>query len=138
MINPDNPSRTVGTVSLVCGILAIFPFGALAGVPAVVLAIFALREEPRSRGRAWAGVALGGVGIAITVVLVLLVSVWAKARSHSSPTTSGANATRYKLYEIQGSLEDWASAHGGAFPYQTDFDSDSSAFVKFLARDKVG
>jgi hypothetical protein len=59
MIDPDNPSRTAGTVSLVLGILAIVPFGALAGVPAVVLGIYALREEPRSRNRARAPCSAG-------------------------------------------------------------------------------
>ena len=46
MINPDNPHRIIGTVSLVLGLLSVIPFGALAGVPAISFAIYALREEP--------------------------------------------------------------------------------------------
>jgi hypothetical protein len=138
MINPENPSRTVGTTSLVLGLLSVVPFGALAGVPAVVLAVYALREEPRSRGRATAGAAFGGVGIAMTVALVLLVSFMAKAGKPSSPAIAGTDGTRYSMYTIQGSLEEWATEHGEAFPSEAEFDSDSSPFVLFLARDRVG
>jgi len=138
MIDPDNPSRAAGTVSLVLGLLSIFPLGALAGVPAVVLALYALREEPRSRGRARAGAILGGLGIALTVALVLMSPLVMKARRPSSPALARTDATRYNLYEFQCSLEEWAAEHGGALPYEWEFDSDSSRFMRFLARDRVG
>lgn len=138
MTDPDNPARTVGTVSLVLGLLSVFPFGALAGVPAIVLALVALRQEPRSRGRARAGAVLGGLGIVATVALVLVFAFVTKAGKPSAPATEGTVATRYNLYEIQGSLQEWATEHGKAFPYAADFDSDSGAFMKFLARDRVG
>ena len=138
MIDPENRSRTVGTTSLVLGLLSVFPFGALAGAPAVVLALYALREEPRSRGRARAGALLGGLGIAMTVALILWVSFIVKSGRPSSPAVAGTDGTRYNMYEVQSSLEEWATKHGGAFPYESEFDSDSSQFMKFLARDQVG
>jgi len=138
VIDPENPSRTAGTVCLVLGLLAVFPFGALAGVPAVVLAIYALREEPRSRGRARAGGLLGGLGIALTAALVMLFPLMVKARRPAAPSLARTDATRYNLYEFQYSLEEWAAEHGGALPYEWEFDSDSSRFVEFLARDKAG
>ena len=138
MTNPDNPARTVGTVSLVLGLLSVIPFGALAGVPAVVLGILALRREPRSRGRAWSGVVLGGLGTTVTIALVLLFIYIAGVGRVAGPALGSTDATRYNLYEVQGSLDEWATGHGGTFPYKADFDSDSSGFMKFLARDRVG
>ena len=138
MINPDNPSRTAGTVSLVLGLLSVIPFGALAGVPAVVLAVYALREEPRSRGRATAGAVLGGLGTAMTVALVLLFTLMAKSGKPSVPAITATYGTRSGMYALQSSIEEWAAERAGAFPSRTDFDSDSSRFMKFLARDRVG
>jgi hypothetical protein len=137
---PDagNPSRTIGTVSLVLGLLAVIPLGALAGLPAIVLALVALRQEPRSRGRATAGAVLGAVGTFATVALTLLLIFTTRPGKAACPALANADATRYNLYEIQVSLDEWAAGHGGAFPYRSDFDSDSSGFVKFLARDRVG
>jgi hypothetical protein len=140
MIDPDNPSRTAGTVSLVLGILAIVPFGALAGVPAVVLGIYALREEPRSRNRAWAGAVLGGLGTLMTIALVVL-GVFITRGSWGSGSGSGFAATDptlVNMFAIRSSFEEWADGHGGAFPYAAEFDSDSSPFMKFLARDREG
>jgi len=138
MINPDNPSRTVGTVSLVLGLLSVIPFGALAGVPAVVLGIYALREEPRSRGRARAGAVLGGLGTAMTIALVVLFSFIARPGRLSSKNFGVTDPTLLSMFAVQSSLEDWAKEHGGAYPDAAEFDSDSSRFMKFLARDRVG
>jgi hypothetical protein len=140
MIDSDNPSRTAGTVSLVLGILAVVPFGALAGVPAVVLGIYALREEPRSRNRAWAGAVLGGLGTAMTVALILF-TILIAGRSRGPVTGSDfavTDPTLANMFAVQSSLEDWAKEHGGVYPYDAEFDSDSSLFMRFMARDRVG
>jgi hypothetical protein len=42
------------------------------------------------------------------------------------------------MLTVQESLDSWAKENGGAYPYATEFDSDSSRFMKFLARDRVG
>jgi len=131
------PSRTLGTAGLVFGILSVFPLGALAGVPAVVLSVFALREEPRSRGRATAGVVLGSFGIVVTVGLVLVFAGVAKQWGRYKPDVSDAGLVQNNMYLIQGSLEEWAADSGG-YPAPADFDSDSSRFMRFLARDRVG
>ncbi|HTW91052.1 MAG TPA: DUF4190 domain-containing protein [bacterium] len=134
-MDADNPSRTAGTVSLVLGILSVFPFGLLAGIPAIVVAIRALRNEPRSRTRARVGAVLGGFGILITAALV--VNYIADVSMQPNPPIGDAGATSYNMYNIQGSLDEWATENGGAFPYKADFDSDSSRFMEFLARDQV-
>lgn len=134
-MDADNTSRTAGTVSLVLGILSVFPFGLLAGIPAIVVAIRALRHEPRSRKRARVGAVLGGLGILITAALV--VNYIADVSMQPNPPIGDAGATSYNMYNIQGSLDEWATENGGAFPYKADFDSDSSRFMKFLTRKRV-
>ena len=137
MINPDNPHRTIGTVSLVLGLLSVIPFGALAGVPAISLAIYALREEPRSRGRARAGAVLGGLGTAMTLALVVLFSIITRPGRLSSRNPVVTDPTIGSMFEVRSSLEHWAKEHGGAYPHAAEFDSDSSRFMEFLARDRV-
>ena len=137
MINPDNPYRTRGTVSLVLGLLSVIPFGALAGVPAILLAIYALREEPRSRGRAWAGAVLGGLGTAMTIALVVLFSISTRPGRRSNPNPVITDPTIGNMFEVRSSLEAWAREHGGAYPDAAEFDSDSSRFMEFLARDRL-
>ena len=138
MINPDNPYRTIGTLSLVLGLLSVIPFGALAGVPAISLAIYALREEPRSRGRARAGAVLGGLGTAMTIALVVLFSISTRPGRLSSTNSVITDPTLCSMFSVRSSFESWAREHGGAYPYEDEFDSDSSRFMKFLARDRVG
>jgi hypothetical protein len=136
MINQGNTYRKIGTVSLALGLLSIIPFGALTGVPAIAFAIYALREEPRSRGRARAGAVLGGLGTALTIALVALWSIGARQGRRSNPgfvpgpTVSG-------MFEVRTSLEAWAQDHGEAYPDSAEFDSDSSRFMQFLARDRT-
>jgi amino acid transporter len=138
MINPDNPYRTRGTVSLVLGLLSVIPFGAMTGVPAILLAIHALREEPRSRGRARAGAVLGGLGTAMTIALVVLFSIGTRPGRRSNPNPRVTDPTVGSMFAVRSSFESWARENGGAYPSAAEFDSDSSRFMKFLARDRVG
>ena len=137
MVNPVNPYRTIGTVSLVLGLLSVVPFGALAGVPAILFAIHALREEPRSRGRARAGAVLGGLGTAMTIALAVLFSTSTRPGRRSSTSSVITDPTIGNMFEVRSSLEAWAREHGGAYPDAAEFDSDSSRFMKFLARDRL-
>ena len=138
MINPDNPYRTRGTVSLVLGLLSVIPFGAMTGVPAILLAIHALREEPRSRGRARAGAVLGGLGTAMTIVLVVLFSISTRPGRRSNTSPRVTDPTVGSMFAVRSSFESWARENGGAYPSAAEFNSDSSRFMKFLARDRVG
>jgi len=137
VIPEAKPARALGTAGLVFGILSVFPLGALAGVPAVVLSAFALRGEPRSRGRATAGVVLGSFGVLVTVGLMLVFASVSNRSGLARPDASGSGVVSNGKYLVQGSLEEWA-ADSGAYPAPTDFDSDSSRFMRFLARDRVG
>ncbi len=138
MTEDTKPRRTFGTAGLVFGLLSVFPLGALAGVPAIVLSVFGLREEPRARGRSIAGIVLGSVGIAGTLALMLAFSALVGRSRPANPDVADSSAVTYNMYSIQGSLEDWACENGGDYPAPADFDSDSSRFMKYLARDRVG
>jgi len=131
------PKRTLGTAGLVCGLLSVFPFGALAGVPAVVLSALALRKEPGARGRSIAGLLLGATGILITGGLALWFAILTGPSRPHGPAVAGEAAVTYNMYSVQGSLEEWAEGNG-AYPAAADFNSDSSRFVTFLSRDRVG
>jgi hypothetical protein len=134
----DSQSRTAGIFSLALGMLSVLPFGALAGIPAVLLGIHALRNEPRSRGMARAGAVLGGIGIAMTIAMVLWFSLIMRTARLASASFAATDPTLSGMYVIQSSLEEWAMEHGGAYPYQAEFHSDSSPFMEFLARDREG
>jgi hypothetical protein len=137
MTNRDCPYRKIGTVSLVLGLLSVIPFGALTGVPAIMFAVHALREEPRSRGRARAGAVLGGLGSVMTLLLLALLVISTRRSGHSNPDFV-PGPTLSGMFDVRSSLDAWARDHGGAYPSAAEFDSDSSEFMKFLARDRVG
>jgi len=103
-----------------------------------LLAIDALREEPRSRGRARTGVVLGGLLTALSIALVVLFSVITRPGRLSRMNYGITHPTFVTMLAVKSSLESWAKENGGAYPYPAEFDSDSSRFVKFLARDRVG
>jgi hypothetical protein len=105
--------------------------------PRPVLPADALRKEPMARGLPGKGAMLGGLGAFLTIVLVILSAVVVRAGRVSRTPLVKHPALR-GMYAVQGSLESWAKQNGGAYPYAAEFDSDSSRFMKFLARDRVG
>jgi hypothetical protein len=64
--------------ALILGLLGIFPFGIVTGIPAVLVGVRALRHIEASegalkgRGIAWCGIALGCLSVALAVVFYLL------------------------------------------------------------------
>lgn len=105
--------------------------------PRPALPADALREEPRSRGRAGKGAVLGGLGAVLTIALVMLSAIIVRA-GRLSRTSIVKHPTLRGMYAVQSSFECWAKVNGGAYPYAAEFDSDSSRFMEFLARDRVG
>ncbi len=95
-------------------------------------------EEPRSRGRARRGAVLGGLGIAVSIALVVLFNVITRPGRLASANYDVTHPTFGSMLTVKSSLESWAKENGGAYPYTAEFDSDSSRFMKFLARDRVG
>jgi hypothetical protein len=77
---PDGAAATGTTYSrartaVVLGILSLLPFSILAGIPAIVLGVLALRDihasdgALRGRGAAWCAIALGALSVLVLVVL---------------------------------------------------------------------
>ncbi len=96
-----------------------------------------LREEPGARGLPGKGAVLGGIGAFLTIVLVMLSAAIVRT-GRVSRTPLAMHPTLRGMYAVQSSFECWAKENGGAYPYAADFDSDSSRFMKFLARDRIG
>lgn len=71
--------NTLAIVSLVCGILSLFCFGILSGIPAIIMGYMQLnkiKSDPVSfggRGMAIGGMATGAVGTLFTILWVLIV-----------------------------------------------------------------
>jgi hypothetical protein len=63
---------------VVLGILSLLPFSILAGIPAIVLGVLALRDIDasdgalRGRGAAWCAIAMGVVSVLVFVLLFLV------------------------------------------------------------------
>jgi hypothetical protein len=106
--------------------------------PRPALSADALSEEPRSHGRARRVAVLGGLGTAVSIALVVLFSVSTRPGRLASANYAVKHPTLRGMYAVQSSFESWAKENGGAYPYKAEFDSDSSRFMKFLARDRVG
>jgi uncharacterized membrane protein YphA (DoxX/SURF4 family) len=105
--------------------------------PGPALPADAPHEEPPSRGRARTGAVLG-LGTALSVALVVLYSVITGPGRRASTNYVVKHPTLRGMYAVHNSFEVWAKKNGGAYPYAAEFDSDSSRFMKFLARDRVG
>ncbi len=96
-----------------------------------------LNEESPSRDRAGKGAVLVGLGAFLGIVLLMSPAMIVRA-GRISRTPLARHPTLRGMYAVQGSFEVWAKQNGGAYPYPAEFDSDSSRFMKFLARDRVG
>lgn len=80
---PDGGAATGVTYSrartaVVLGILGLLPFSILAGIPAIVLGVLALRDigasdgALRGRGAAWCAIAMGIVSVLVLVLLFVV------------------------------------------------------------------
>jgi hypothetical protein len=106
--------------------------------PGPALPADALREEPRSRGRARTGAVLAGLGTVLSIALVMLFGISARQSRLARTNFLAKHPALPIMCGVQRSLDIWAKENGGAYPYAAEFDSDSSRFMKFLARDRVG
>jgi hypothetical protein len=80
---PDGGAATGTTYSrartaVILGILSLLPFSILAGIPAIVLGVLALRDigasdgTLRGRGAAWCAIAMGVVSVLVFVLLFVV------------------------------------------------------------------
>jgi hypothetical protein len=106
--------------------------------PGPALPADAPREELPLRGRARTGVVLAGLGTVLSITLVVLFGISARQSRLARTNFLAKHPALPIMYGVQRSLEIWAKGNGGAYPYAAEFDSDSSRFMKFLARDRVG
>jgi hypothetical protein len=108
---PQLPNEGKAVTSLVLGILSIFCFGALSGIPAIVLGAMSRRAISRSGhalgggGMATAGIITGGIGSALSMLSLAMFVIGmmnvrsAISRSTAVPTTT-AGPTTYGAVEV--------------------------------------
>jgi hypothetical protein len=75
----------LGVASLVLGILALFPFSILTGIPAIIIGHASVNQKRRGKGMAIAGLIMGWVSL-VPVVIVAAVMLTKKPESAGGPT----------------------------------------------------
>jgi len=106
--------------------------------PRPALLASTLPDEQTPSGRARTGTGLAWLAAGISVALVVLFGISARQDRLTRVDFLARHAALRGMFAVQSSLERWAKENGGAYPYSAEFDSDSSRFMKFLARDRVG
>ena len=119
-------------------VLYIWVIVKLLRMPRPALLASALPDEPTPRSRGRTGVVLGGLVTAMSIALVVLFGISARRDRLARMNFLAKHPALRSMYAVQSSLENWAKANGGAYPYATEFDTDSSRFMKYLARDRTG
>jgi type II secretory pathway pseudopilin PulG len=126
-----NRGRGLSVASLVLGILAVFPFSFLTGIPAVITGAIALAQKRLGRGMAIAGVVLGvvgsfviGVGLILALILPSLVLSQERARQSS---------VKNSMHVLQTALEAYATDHNGNYPsIESDWSNPEDIFCAYL------
>ncbi len=106
--------------SLVLGILAVFPFSFLAGIPAIITGVIALAQKRLGRGMAVAGIVLGAIGtVAVTAGILLAIIIPNFVRFQERARRSSVEES---MQIFQTALETYAADHSGMYPTGDEFE----------------
>jgi type II secretory pathway pseudopilin PulG len=123
--------RGLSVASLVLGILALFPFSFLTGIPAIITGAIALAQKRLGRGMAIAGVVLGAVGtlvIGVGLILALIVPNFVRFQERARRSSVKEN-----MRVLQTALEAYAADHGGEYPgVESDWSNPEDFFYAYL------
>lgn len=112
--------KGLSVASLVLGILAVFPFSFLAGIPAIVTGIIALAQRRLGRGMAIAGVVLGAFGtFAVTAGILLAIIIPNFVRFQER---ARHDSVQNSMRTFQVALEAYATDHSGDYPTGDEFE----------------
>ena len=85
---PTGPAKTMGLISMICGIVSVvcacFGGGVLFGIAAVVLSVLAKKKYTGTNKQAQIGMILGIVGAAISLIATIIIFAVACANGMSS------------------------------------------------------
>ncbi len=109
-VAPRRKTATLAIVSLVLGLLALTPLTLLAGIPAVILAIVALRQRRPGRSMALTGLVAGAFGtLVLTFVLPARLTAWQRELHRVAVVEQNMRA-------YQAAMIDYATANNGSYP----------------------
>ena len=136
----ETPAKGKGlsVASLVLGVLSIFPFSFLTGIPAIITGAIALAQKRLGRGMAIAGVVLGAIGTtAVTagIILALIIPNFVLFQERARRTSVKNN-----MHVFQTALEAYATDHNGNYPgSDADWsDPEDIVYAYFPGGDPIG
>lgn len=107
-----NKGKGLSATSLILGILSIFPFSFVAGIPAVITGIISLAKRRPGKAMAIAGVVLGAsTPITAGIILALMVPSFVKFQERAR-----VSSVKSSMHVIQAALEAYAVDHQGFYP----------------------
>ena len=121
-MNPDSKRKGMAIASLVLGILSMFCFGFLTGIPAIILGHIAhgrTRKAPdqyAGSGLAMAGFVMGYTSLLITLIVVVLAARLLPQLAQAKGRAQSINCVN-NLKQIGLSFRVWAIDHQDRYPF---------------------
>ena len=130
--------KGLSVASLVLGVLSIFPFSFLTGIPAIITGAIALAQRRLGRGMAIAGVVLGAIGSAVIgagIILALIIPNFVLFQDRARRASVKNN-----MHVFQTALEAYATDHNGNYPgSDADWsDPEDIFYAYFPGGDPIG
>jgi hypothetical protein len=103
-------TRALSITSLAFGLASLTPATFLAGIPAIILSITALKKHQPGRGMAYAGLVTGAFGtLVLTFAMLLPIVAWQRELHRVAVVKQNMQAYR-------AALEDFAAGNDGRYP----------------------
>jgi len=103
-------TKTLSVISLVLGLAALTPATFIAGIPAIIVSVAALKQRRPGRWMAYAGLVTGAFGtLILTFALLLPLVAWQRELHRVAIVKQ--NMQRYR-----SALEDFAAENNGRYP----------------------
>ena len=103
-------SKTISTIALSLGLIALTPLTFVTGIPAIILSIIVLRKHRPGRGMAYTGLVTGAFGtLVLTFVMLLPIIAWQTDLHRSA-------LVKQKMQAVREALDDYAAGNSGRYP----------------------
>jgi len=103
-------TRILSIVALTLGLASLTPATFLAGIPAIILSIVALRKHQPGRGMAYTGLVTGAFGtLVLTFVMLLPIIAWQRE-------TRRVELMKQNMQAYRAALENFAAGNYGRYP----------------------
>jgi len=103
-------SKALSILALALGLVSLTPVTFLAGIPAIIVSIIALRRRRPGRGMAYTGLVAGAFGtIVLTFAMLLPLIAWQRELDRVA-------AVKQNMQAYQAALDDFATENEGRYP----------------------